>query len=36
MDWRVDLKPEDVQFWADLALEFGLLKGPIDASKLIA
>lgn len=36
MDWRVDLKPEDVQFWADLALEFGLLKSRIDASKLIA
>jgi NitT/TauT family transport system substrate-binding protein len=35
-DSRVDVKPEDVQFWADLALQLGLIKQPIDARRLMA
>jgi hypothetical protein len=35
-DSRGDVKPEDVQFWVDLALQLGLIKQPIDASQLIA
>lgn len=33
--WRVDVTPDDVQFWADLALQSGLLKAPVDARKLL-
>jgi NitT/TauT family transport system substrate-binding protein len=35
VDWHVDLKPEDIQFWADVALEFGLLKNRVDAKTLL-
>jgi NitT/TauT family transport system substrate-binding protein len=35
VDWHVDLKPEDIQFWADIALDFGLLKDRVDAKTLL-
>ncbi|MDB5406480.1 MAG: transporter substrate-binding protein [Rhodospirillales bacterium] len=35
-DTRADVEPEDVQFWADTALQLGLIKQPIDARALMA
>jgi NitT/TauT family transport system substrate-binding protein len=35
-DTRTDVTPEDVQFWADLALQVGLIKQPVAAAALMA
>jgi NitT/TauT family transport system substrate-binding protein len=34
-DARVDVRREDVQFWSDLALQFQMLRKPVDAASLL-
>ena len=34
-DARVDVRREDVQFWSDLALQFQMLRKPVDAATLM-
>jgi hypothetical protein len=35
-DYRVDVTPGDLQVWADLGLELGLISKPFDVKELIA
>lgn len=35
-DWNLDITPEDVRFYQDMMLEFGMLKNRIDPASFIA